>query len=116
MQDKLNQLIEKHCETVKRSAEALGAILMRVEDGSMPPRAGIEEAEALAHQLKGSSGTIGFHQISRAAAALDDHLKTLCAAQDTVIIAGMGKAAALFVELAHAANTARPRSSALYAA
>lgn len=115
MQDQLNALLERHCKTIKASVTTLGLQLAAIADGSMPePLAAIGEAEALAHQLKGSTGTAGFHDVCRAATALDDHLKLLCRGNAPGIAAGMGEAIRLFECLDQAARAATPGTSSLY--
>lgn len=114
MQDKLNEIIERHCVSLKRNVEDLSALLRSVADGTAPSLPSIEEAEALAHQLKGGSGTAGFAEISRAATALDDHLKTLLAAPETANIAGIGTALTLSEALSRIAAEATPAHSKLY--
>ncbi|WP_088343103.1 MULTISPECIES: Hpt domain-containing protein [Rhodomicrobium] len=116
MQDKLNEIIERHCEAIKRNAEEMRDMLAAVAAGETLPAAGIEEVEALAHQLKGGSGTAGFSEISRAATALDDYLKRLLAGPEAEIVAGMATALALSAELSRLAKLAGPASSKLYAA
>jgi HPt (histidine-containing phosphotransfer) domain-containing protein len=116
VQDKLNLLIEKHCETIKRHVETLGTMLSSIAGGVADPLGVIEEAEALAHQLKGSSGTAGFGEISRTATALDDHLKILCRGSADGLSTRLVKAMELFQALQRAAQAATPHSSALYQA
>jgi len=83
---------------------------------SSAPLTDIQTAEALAHQLKGSSGTAGFHEISRAATELDDHLKTLCQADTEQLTAGIDEAMARFQRLRRAASEMTAASSSLYQA
>ena len=113
MQTKLNEIIERHCVSQQRSVEDISALLKAIANGTAPPLPNIAEAEALAHQLKGGSGTAGFVEISRAAAALDDHLKTLLAAPDAAI-AGIGNALALSDTLSRLAAETTPADSKLY--
>jgi HPt (histidine-containing phosphotransfer) domain-containing protein len=115
MQAQLNALLERHCKTIKASVTTLGLQLAAIAEGSpAEPLAAIEEAEALAHQLKGSTGTAGFHDICRAATALDDHLKTMCAGDAGSVAAGIGEARRLFEGLDQAAQAATPGASSLY--
>ncbi|MGF1620560.1 MAG: Hpt domain-containing protein [Rhodomicrobiaceae bacterium] len=115
MQDRLNSLLEKHCETIKTSVHTVGRLLSEVAEGSTSdPVASVQAAEALAHQLKGSSGTAGFHELSSAATALDDHLKPLCIADSSGVLAGIDKAMALYRPLEGIARETTPTKSALY--
>ena len=115
MQAQLNALLERHCMAIKASVTMLGHQLAAIAEASpAEPLAAIEEAEALTHQLKGSTGTAGFHDVCRAATALDDHLKTLCDGDARSLPAGMGEAVRLFESLDRAAQAATPGASSLY--
>ena len=115
MQDRLNILLEKHCETIKGSVTALGRLLADLSAGtSLDPIAEVETAEALAHQLKGSSGTAGFQDVSRAATALDDHLKLLCRGEPAGVAGGMSEAMSLYQTLERITLATTPSSSRLY--
>ena len=115
MHDRLNSLLERHCETIKTSVQTVGRLLTEVAEGSTPdPVASVQAAEALAHQLNGSSGTAGFHELSTAATALDDHLKPLCNTDSTGVLAGIAKAMALYHPLEGIARETKPTKSALY--
>lgn len=117
MHDRLNSLLERHCETIKASVNRLGDMLAPVATGSSAaPLTDIQTAEALAHQLKGSSGTAGFHELSRAATELDDCLKTLCQADTEQLTAGIDEAMARFQRLEKTASETTPASSSLYQA
>nr|WP_306268768.1 Hpt domain-containing protein [Pararhizobium sp. IMCC3301] len=74
MQDKLRVLIEKHCATLKADAVALNTALVRMTERSDDSAAGLSDALFVAHRLKGSSGTIGFVQVSDLAHRLEQVL------------------------------------------
>ncbi len=78
VQDKLRSLIKVHCVTIKDSVSELEAGLASLHEPSdRQSEFIIEDARSLTHQLKGSSGSIGFGNVSNAAAILDDYLKTI---------------------------------------
>ncbi len=117
MQKQLNAVIEKHCETIKTSVATLGKLLDEVAAGAATdPLNTIQDAEGLAHQLKGSSGTAGFRDISQTATALDDHLKILCRGSADVLPAGIGQAMTLYRLLDEVTQPATPHTSTLYRA
>lgn len=117
MQEQLNLLIEKHCASIKNSVSELGDLLNKVQDAaSSAPLETVREAEALAHQLKGSTGTAGFREVSGAATALDDHLKVLCRTSPENITQEMGEAMQLFGQLSAIVTAITPSSSTLYKA
>jgi len=115
MQAHLNSLLEKHCKTIKSSVGAVGQLLEEISDGTTAdPLASVEAAEAIAHQLKGSSGTAGFHDISAAATDLDDYLKVLCRTERHAVTGGIGEAVRLYNELAGVARNTTPAQSSLF--
>jgi HPt (histidine-containing phosphotransfer) domain-containing protein len=116
MQDKLNAIVEKHCETIKGNVGMLGRLLLELSAGCDDPRGTAARAESLTHQLKGSGGTAGFKDISAAAAALDEHLKMLCRERPELIRFGVGEAMRLFAALEGTARDVTPASSTLYKA
>lgn len=117
MQDRLNAVLEKHCETIKGSVAALGRQLSDIAEGAASdPLSAVQSAEAVAHQLKGSTGTAGFHDVSRAATALDDHLKILCRSDEDCVAGGMDEAMGLYAVLEKVSVELSPACSSLYAA
>ena len=113
MRDKLNLLLIKHCATIKDTVRLLGQHLRAVGgDGAEVSAQALEEAVALAHQLKGSSGTAGFQDICAATTVLHDHLKGLNASSGER--PEMRQAMVLYERLDAAAQAAAPQSSALY--
>jgi HPt (histidine-containing phosphotransfer) domain-containing protein len=114
VREKLNLLLEKHCVTIKSTVERVGEHLKRARDSDAEAVQAIEEAAALAHQLKGSSGTAGFHDICAAATALNDHLKDLSAHGNAPLRPGVNRAIDLYERLSSVSQAASPQSSSLY--
>jgi chemotaxis protein histidine kinase CheA len=114
MREKLNLLLEKHCVTIKNNVELVGEHLHRAREDSGAPREALKAANALAHQLKGSSGTAGFHDICVAATALYNHLNAIAAHDDAALHHGVHQAIELYETLKRASKAASPQSSALY--
>ena len=114
MREKLNLLLEKHCVTIKNNVDMLGAHLNRARLNGTAPQDALSDAGALAHQLKGSSGTAGFHDICVAATVLYDHLNAIRGREDAPLREGVHQAIELYERLNHASKAASPQSSALY--
>lgn len=114
MQEKLNLLLEKHCVSIKGTVDLLGDHLKRARDNEAGRRQAIEDATALAHQLKGSSGTAGFHDICVATTALYAMLTDLNARGDAPLRPGVDQAMELYERLSSAARAAHPQMSTLY--
>ena len=117
MQEQLNLLIEKHCASIQGTVSEIGNLLKQIStNSSANGLAIVQDAEALAHQLKGSSGTAGFREICEAATALDDHLKVLCRGEAESVANGMGESMKLFGRLDQATRGVTPSASTLYRA
>ena len=114
MREKLNLLLEKHCVTIKNNVELLGEHLNRARQNGAAPQDALSDAGALAHQLKGSSGTAGFHDICVAATALNDHLNAIKGREGAPLRQGVIEAIELYESLSRASKAASPQSSALY--
>jgi HPt (histidine-containing phosphotransfer) domain-containing protein len=114
VREKLNLLLEKHCVTIKNNVELLGEHLNRAQQDGAAPQDALSDAGALAHQLKGSSGTAGFHDICVAATALNDHLNAIKGRAGAPLRQGVIEAIELYESLSRASKAASPQSSALY--
>ena len=114
MREKLNLLLEKHCVSIKGTVELLGEHLKRAREDEAERRQALEDATALAHQLKGGSGTAGFHDICVATTALYAQLTELSARGDAALGPGVDQAMELYERLSGAARAARPQASTLY--
>lgn len=71
MQDEIRALLKRHCTTLNHEFDELCAALPPVPS----PRADLSQAIAVTHKIKGSSGSIGFADISASAAQLEQALK-----------------------------------------
>lgn len=114
MREKLNLLLEKHCVTIKTNVELVGQHLHRAQQDHGASQEALKEANALAHQLKGSSGTAGFHDICAAVTVLYDHLNMLSKRADVPLDQGVHQAIELYQALSLASKAASPQSSTLY--
>jgi HPt (histidine-containing phosphotransfer) domain-containing protein len=114
MEEQLRALIERHCVTIREYVDAIGQLLTRISEPSSSRPEALTEAESLAHQLKGSSGSIGFPDVSTAATALDNHLKYLCASDGTMTEEEQAKLLDLYGELRRISAGISPESSTLY--
>jgi chemotaxis protein histidine kinase CheA len=114
VREKLNLLLEKHVVTIKKNVELVGEQLSRARQDATASREALKEAGALAHQLKGSSGTAGFHDICVAATALYNHLNAISGQGDAPLRQGVHEAIELYEKLSLVSRAASPQSSALY--
>ena len=74
--DKIVELIERGRASLLAQVSAVGRLLRDcfVEGANVVD---IAEAQSLTHQIKGTSGSIGFMELASAATALDKELQTL---------------------------------------
>jgi HPt (histidine-containing phosphotransfer) domain-containing protein len=114
MQDQLNAIITKYCETIEPNVHVIGRLLGEAAQGISEPLTAIRQAEALTHQLKGSSGTAGFVEIAEAATALDNQLKKLCQNGASSEPGAIDTVSELYRSLEQLARIATPTSSSLY--
>jgi len=77
MLEQLRALIERHCTTLSVELEAVRTCLERLDEPDIAASEVIAEAIGLAHKIKGSSGSIGYPEISAAAALLEHYLRSL---------------------------------------
>ena len=115
MGDELRRLIERHCRSLKKLADEVGLHLALIANGGAVRRAELDRVLDVAHQINGSSGSIGFIEISESAADLEDQLKMLSNldpehSADSLILAAM----ASFERLRRLVDNLTPQQSALF--
>jgi HPt (histidine-containing phosphotransfer) domain-containing protein len=105
----LQMLIERHCHTIAGEVEAVcDSLAMLWASGEAEAiRSSIEHA----HKIVGSSGSIGFPEVSAAAAALERALKAL--PQDDMTAGRRAPIMALFEQLKTSASSMAPEKSTL---
>lgn len=114
MQDQLRALIRKHCETVARRVQALGAELGRLSARGTDHAAVLRAARESAHQITGASGAMGFRAVSAAAQTLERYLEELAHAGPPLPSAARQAVMRLYADLQATAQAATPESSTLY--
>lgn len=114
MQDKLTGLIEKHCVWLARTVSSIEAFLCTADGDDECRSLAVSEALSLTHQITGSSGSVGFGDVSAAAAVLEEHLKMLHLGALALTSSQMFRALALHSDLKRAAEAVRPETSTLY--
>lgn len=113
--DKLRSLIKVHCVTIKDSVSELEASLSGLYgQADRQSEFIIEEARGLTHQLKGSSGSIGFRDVSNAAAILDDYLKSISGMDRKLNDSELQRIFHMLGKLKRVTATISPEHSSLY--
>lgn len=114
MQDQLRALIERHCLTIRDYVDHVGDNLDEMVAERADARLAYERAVELAHQIKGTSGSIGFYELSRLAALFGDYLQTLYPVHGAAALDRGGELMHLFAEMHRLAHAIRPQDSTLY--
>lgn len=114
MLEQLSALIEKHCTTLTVELESVRNCLDRLDGSDQPVAEVIAEGIGLAHKIKGSSGSIGFPEISAAAALLERHLRSLAELDETLSPAQRDQVFAHYDGLARLIRQVSPEASTLY--
>lgn len=110
VESRVRQIIAEHCDWLSEQVKVLAtniAALPAQEDDDVKAA---ERAVELAHQVKGSCGTLGFLDVSEAAADLEAHLKTVVKDPGSDV----RRTTALFERLRHAIDSVEPEHSTLY--
>jgi HPt (histidine-containing phosphotransfer) domain-containing protein len=112
--DALRALIARHCETLRSELRGLRAVSQRL--GDCPDDAGAAIADGLerAHKLKGSSGSLGYPEISVAAAEFENCLKMLEVATGNAAAMAVRETLSQFVVLEQLIVSVSPERSTLY--
>ncbi|MGP1396931.1 MAG: Hpt domain-containing protein [Inquilinaceae bacterium] len=114
MQDQVRALIERHCSTLKDEAAAVTAALSGWGATHAITPADLLDAVNHAHKIKGSSGSIGFGDVSAAAAALEQFLRDLNTQSAAPSAEDRAKANALNTRLQVLARDVKAEQSTLY--
>jgi HPt (histidine-containing phosphotransfer) domain-containing protein len=109
----LRALILRHCATLVERVGALGKIVLSLPNARDCQRE-IAEGRALAHQITGSSGSIGFDEISALAADLECKFLELQGPAQGADRTRLAEVASLYRKLESAAQATSPEHSRLY--
>jgi HPt (histidine-containing phosphotransfer) domain-containing protein len=109
----LRALILRHCATLVERVGALGTIVLSLSTAGDRQRQ-IADGRALAHQIAGSSGSIGFDEISTLAADLEYKFLELQGSGQSLDRTRLAEVASLYRKLESAAQATSPEHSRLY--
>ncbi len=115
VQQCVNEIIARHCTWMADQIEQLEKSLAPDSRADQLGSAELRQLRELVHQMNGSSATVGFAEIGRTAARLEDHLVELMKRQSSTISqAHWSVAAAHLGDLRELIGKARPEHSGLY--
>ncbi|MEX0644495.1 MAG: Hpt domain-containing protein [Parvularculaceae bacterium] len=112
--DELRELIARHCVTVAGKSRELSSVLVKLSEPQVSLAQTVEAAISLTHEIRGSAGSIGFSEVSSAATALENFLKTLRGLQTCAPAAALDEISCRLDALTEATASLRPESSHLY--
>ena len=113
MEQQLRDLIARHCATLEKELEDVRKCVEQLEDGHSVKDA-IKEGIEMTHKIKGSSGSIGFADISAASALLEHCFRSLLENPEMIDNEARQSVAVHFQSLEQLVLTVRPESSSLY--
>jgi len=114
LQEELRTLIERSHANFLEQIATVGRLLRQHDaDGALSPD-GINEAQAITHQLKGTAGSMGFQSVGAAASALDESLKSLKKQSVPVAAQQLLTALDLWTALQRIGDMTTPEMSTLY--
>lgn len=116
MQDELRALIVKHCETLHREAVAIAACIDLLQPDFRGDDEPVSQAIDLAHRVKGSSGSIGFREISECARDLEFALRALFVTPQAASAEAVRDARSAWKRLKRRIDFVSPEESSLFAA
>ena len=114
MQDQLRALISRHCAWLTGQISDIAAALGALEAGSGAPRDVLRQAIELTHQISGTSGSMGFAEVSEAASDLEYHLLDVETRGLAIDASEIARILALFVALETVSSGLRAERSSLY--
>lgn len=114
IQAKMRELIATHCCNLREEASQVRDALSRLSDPNADFRDAVADGLSRVHKIKGSSGTIGFSDVSALAQSLEDQLRRLYDAGAEPGARSKAHVLALGDELSARVAIIRPEQSTLY--
>ena len=114
MQDQLRALISRHCAWLTGQVSDIAAALGTLQARPGKSRDALRRAIELTHQISGTSGSMGFAEVSEAASDLEYHLLDVETRGLSVDGSEMTRILALFVALETVSSGLRAERSSLY--
>lgn len=114
VQEQLRALVHKHHGNFIEQIACVGRLLADRNGEGLAPSTSIVEAQGITHQMKGTAGSMGFADLSSAAAELDASLKQLKAVDGPVSAAQMEAAVERLTTLQSISAQTTPEMSTLY--
>lgn len=113
-QEQLRELLRRHHGTIVEQAENVARHFSEGMQDEASMGHHVTCILDIAHQVKGSSGSMGFREVSAAAAALEAQLKSMRGAQTGMHREEMRAVGGLIDDFKRLAGEATPERSALY--
>lgn len=112
--DQIRALLERHCSQLGADIGLIGSKISHAISDGRPCPAAIQEAVSLTHQVTGTSGSLGFSELSAIAAKLESELNNIVVSGERLDERAADAVNKLFLELQMAADNTRPSDSKLF--
>ena len=113
-EDQLQALLVRHCASIKDEIAAINRKLDEARQRADPSGGVMRETLELVHRINGSSGSLGFLDLSSAAARLEDILKTMIEAPCLPEQFAFADVFDLFADVKAIAERTSPENSSLF--
>nr|WP_321456576.1 Hpt domain-containing protein [uncultured Cohaesibacter sp.] len=114
MIDQLRALITRHCDTLKSELSDIENELYKISEDKGDHKELAKQASEMVHKIKGSSGSIGFQDVSSLSLSLELALKELIACPEPIPASVYEKIGEDFIELADRIEALKPEQSSLF--
>lgn len=114
VQEQLRDLLLRHCATIRNQVAEIGLQLEQISEPHTDQLASIKSILGIAHQIRGTSGSMGFQDVSALAAALEGSLRGLEVGPSPLADERLQPAFELLQRLRDLARDTTPDMSPLY--
>lgn len=114
VRSRLRDLLVRHCSGLARQTDEIGRLLAVGLAPDCCTREPLIKARTITHQAKGTSGSVGFPDMAKAATALDDLLHVLSTQAGAIAPSDVENANALFDQFKAMSEACTPDRSTLY--
>lgn len=110
----LKKLVEKHCRTLNDEVSDVSRCLEQLQPDALNEDETAALLQSIVHRMKGSSGTLGFMEISAAAKSLEQGVMALRSSDTTVTAPDILRLRSMGTTLQGLIRAVRPEDSTIY--
>lgn len=116
IQQRLRALIDQHHKNLLREIESVRPVIQAIGGTKPADCHAVQQSIDITHKIAGSSGSMGFNEISEAAKKIETHLNSLAATDEDMPAADRDLLRQYFCDLEALIATVSPKDSDLYSA